>query len=149
MKRLLMFVGVAVIAAAMYVAASPASQQGGFASQKEVTALKKQVAGLSKSLKSTKKEADAVAGFLSDCFLSQNAGVWGVSQFGDGQNGTFGYYYTDNGTDYQNITALDFDGGTTPDAYFQAVDPACVSTALKHQLKPDNAHQPLFSERKH
>ena len=44
MKRLLMFVGVAVVAAAMYVAASPASQQGSFASQKEVTALKKQVA---------------------------------------------------------------------------------------------------------
>ena len=64
MKRLLMFVGVAVVAAAMYVAASPASQQGGFASQKEVSALKKQVASLSKSLKSTKKEADAVAGFL-------------------------------------------------------------------------------------
>ena len=76
MKRLLMFVGVAVIAAAMYVAASPASQQGGFASQKEVSALKKQVASLSKSLKSTKKESDAVAGFLGDCFLSTNAGVW-------------------------------------------------------------------------
>jgi hypothetical protein len=142
MKRLLMFVGVAVIAAAMYVAASPASQQGGFAPQKEVAALKKQVASLSKSLKSTKKESDAVAGFLGDCFLSTNAGVWGVSQFGD-PAGTFGYSYTDNGTTYQNITALDFDGGTTPQAFFQAVDPACVSTALKHQLKPG------LLERKH
>jgi hypothetical protein len=142
MKRLLMFVGVAVVAAAMYVAASPASQQGGFASQKEVSALKKQVASLSKSLKSTKKESDAVAGFLSDCFLSTNAGVWGVSQFGD-PAGTFGYSYTDNGSTYQNITALDFDGGTTPQAFFQAVDPTCVSSALKHQLKPG-----LF-ERKH
>lgn len=142
MKRLLMFVGVAVIAAAMYVAASPASQQGGFASQKEVSALKKQVSSLSKSLKSTKKESDAVAGFLSDCFLSTNAGVWGVSQFGD-PAGSFGYSYTDNGTTYQNITALDFDGGTTPQAFFQAVDPTCVSSALKHQLKPG-----LF-ERKH
>ena len=142
MKRLLMFVGVAVVAAAMYVAASPASQQSSGPSAKQFSALKKQVAGLSKSLKSTKKEADAVAGFLSDCFLSQNAGVWGVSQFGDPQ-GSFGYSYTDNGTTYQNITALDFDGGTTPNAYFQAVDPTCVSTALKHQLKAG-----LF-ERKH
>jgi len=133
MKRLLMFVGVAVIAAAMYVAASPASQQGGFASQKEVSALKKQVASLSKSLKSTKKESDAVAGFLSDCFLSTNAGVWGVSQFGD-PAGSFGYSYTDNGTTL--VTALDFDGTTTPQAFFQAVDPTCVSSALKHQLRP-------------
>ena len=136
MKRLWMFVGVAVIAAAMYVAASPASQQSSGPTAKQFAALKKQVASLSKSLKSTKKQSNAVAGFLADCFLSQNAGVWAVSQFGDGQNNTFGYWYTDNGTDYVNITALDFDGGATPDAYFQAVDPACVSGALKHQLKP-------------
>jgi hypothetical protein len=138
-----MFVGVAVIAAAMYVAASPASQQGGFASQKEVSALKKQVANLSKSLKSTKKESDAVAGFLGDCFLSTNAGVWGVSEFGDGQNKAFGYQYNDGTNPTYNTSALDFDGSTTPQAFFQAVDPSCVSTALKHQLKPG-----LF-ERKH
>ena len=143
MKRFLMFVGVAVIAAAMYVAASPASQQSTGVTAKQFSALKKQVASLSKSLKSTKKEADAVAGFLSNCFLSQNAGVWGVSQFGDPQ-GTFGYSYTDSPTSTAvNITALDFDGSTTPQASFQAVDPACVSTALKHQLKPGSF------ERKH
>jgi hypothetical protein len=141
MKRLWMFVGVAVIAAAMYVAASPASQQGGFATQKEVTALQKKVASLSKTLKTTKKESDAVAGFVQDCFLSSNGGVWGVSQFGDGQSpvgsGTFGYWYKDtaSGTPYW-ITALDFDGSNTPNAFFQAVNPQCVSTALKHQLKP-------------
>lgn len=149
MKRLSMLVGVAVVAAAMYVAASPASQQGSFASQKEVTALQKQVASLSKSLKQTKKQSNEVAGFLSDCFLSNNAGVWGVSQYGDGQSGTFGYWYTDNGTNYQNITALDLDGTATPMAYFQAVDPTCVNTALRHQLKPDRAHQPLFGARRH
>jgi hypothetical protein len=153
MKRLLMFVGVAVIAAAMYVAASPASQQSSGVTAKQFSALKKQVASLSKSLKSTRKEADAVAGFLSDCFLSQNAGVWGVSQFGDGQSpvgsGTFGYWYTDNGTNYFNITALDFDGSTTPEAFFQAVDPTCVNTALRHQLKGSDTRQPLLSQRKH
>jgi hypothetical protein len=147
MKRLLMFVGVAVIAAAMYVAASPASQQGGFASQKEVSALKKQVANLSKSLKSTKKESDAVAGFLGDCFLSTNAGVWGVSQFGDGQGATFGYSYTDASKTTTLVTALDFDGSTTPQAFFQAVDPTCVSTALKHQLK--RQLKPASFERTH
>ena len=143
MKRFWMFVGVAVIAAAMYVAASPASRQSSGPTAKQFAALKKQVASMNKTLKSTTKEADAVAGFLSNCFLSQNAGVWPVSQFGDGQNHTFGYWYTDNGTDYSNVTALDFDGGSTPDALFQAVDPSCVSSALKHQLKPG------LYERKH
>ena len=138
MKRLWMFVGVAVVAAAMYVAASPASQQGAFASQKEVAALKKQVASLSKTLKNTKKESDAVAGFLGDCFLSQNAGVWGVSQFGD-PAGTFGYHFLNsqaNGATEITTSALDFDGANTPNAFFQAVDPTCVSTALRHQLRP-------------
>jgi hypothetical protein len=145
MKRLLMFVGVAVVAAAMYVAASPASQQSSGPTAKQFSALKKQVASLSKSLKSTKKEGDAVAGFLSECFLSQNAGVWGVSEFGDTQNATptSGYHWYDSTNGEQLVTALDFDGGTTPNAYFQAVDPSCVSSALKHQLKPG-----LF-ERKH
>lgn len=150
MKRLLMFVGVAVVAAAMYVAASPASQQGSGPTAKQFSALKKQVAGLSKTLKATKKESDAVAGFLSDCFLSQTAGVYGVSQVGD-PAGTFGYQFLASGsTTPVSTSAMDFDAGTTPDAYFQAVDPSCVSTALKHQLKPHSgARLPLLSEIRH
>ena len=50
MKRFLMLVGVAVVAAAMYVAASPASQQSG-PTAKQFNALKKQVASLSKTVK--------------------------------------------------------------------------------------------------
>jgi hypothetical protein len=148
----MMFVGVAVVAAAMYVAASPASQQGGFASAKSVAALKKQVGSLSKSLKATKKESDAVAGFLADCFLSPNAGVVGVSQFGDTQNqpATFGYHYKDPTNGEQFVTALDADGSATPGAFLQAVDPTCVKAALKHRLKlGSDARRPLLSGRSH
>ena len=93
------------------------------------------MASLSKSLKATKKAANFAAGFIADCVVSQNSAVFPVSEFGDGQSGTFGYWYTDNGTDYQNITALDFDGGSSPDALFLSIDPQCVNTSgLKHGL---------------
>jgi hypothetical protein len=136
MKRLLMLVGVAAVAAAMYVAASPASQQGSFASQKEVAALKKQVASLSKSLKATKKAANFAASFIADCVVSQNAAVFPVSEFGDGQNGTFGYQYNDGTKPTYSTSALDFDGSSSPAALFLSIDPQCVSTSgLKHGLK--------------
>ena len=46
------------------------------------------------------------------CFLSQNAGIVGVSQFGDTQNqpGTFGYVYHDPPNARPLATALDADG---------------------------------------
>jgi len=52
MKRFLLLVGVAAVAAAMYVAASPASQQSKGPTLKQFNALKKQVATLNKTLKS-------------------------------------------------------------------------------------------------
>ena len=138
MKRFLMLVGVAVVAAAMYVAASPASQQATGPTAKQFNALKKQVAALSKKLKTTKSEADASVGFLAACFLSTNAGVWGVNEFGD-PNGSApeGYVYQPPGAVPTVLTtALDFTSSTSPTAWFQAVDPTCVNTALRHRLKP-------------
>ena len=64
MKRFMLLVGVAVVAAAMYVAASPASQQASGPSAKQFAALKKQVASLSKSLKTVKAEANDADGFV-------------------------------------------------------------------------------------
>lgn len=134
MMRLLMLVGVAAVAAAMYVAASPASQQGSFASQKEVAALKKQVASLSKSLKATKKAANFAAGFIADCVVSQNSAVFPVTEFGDPQ-GTFGYHFLESNSSEITTSALDFDGGSSPDALFLSIDPQCVNTSgLKHGL---------------
>ena len=51
MNRFLMLVGVAVVAAAMYVAASPASQQSKGPSEKQFLALKKTVTAQGKKLK--------------------------------------------------------------------------------------------------
>jgi outer membrane murein-binding lipoprotein Lpp len=152
MKRFLMLVGVAVVAAAMYVAAGTASQQSRGPTAKQFNALKAQVATLGKKLKATKAEADAAVGFIAECLVSQNAGVWGVSEFGDGSSAaTFGYRWLDAGAATEiNVTALDFDGSTTPDTYLQAVDPTCVNTSpLRHLLKPGSAKLPLTGERSH
>ncbi len=127
MKRFLMLVGVAAVAAAMYVAASPASQQSRGPTARQFNALKREVATLSKNLKATKTEADAVVSFIQGCLISTNAGALPVSDFGDPQ-GTFGYWYTDNGTDYFNTTALDIDTSSTPGGFLQLVDPSCVTT---------------------
>jgi hypothetical protein len=135
MKRFLMLVGVAVVAAAMYVAASPASQRSTGPTQKQFLALQKKVTALSKSLKTTKSEADAAVGFIASCLVSTKAGALGVSQFGD-PNGTFGYRYDSDGTGPTADTftsAIDADGSATPAAYLQAVDPTCIAPALRHR----------------
>ena len=75
MKRFMMLVGVAVVAAAMYVAASPASQQAGRPSAKQFAALKKQVASLSKTLKPVKAEANDADGFVRTCLISTDSVV--------------------------------------------------------------------------
>ena len=93
MKRFLMLVGVAAVAAAMYVAASPASQQSRGPTLKQFNALKKQVATLNKTLKAVKSEADAAVGIIGTCYLHQNSdGTVGfnfmpVSQFGNSSAG--------------------------------------------------------------
>ena len=74
MKRFLMLVGVAVVAAAMYVAASPASQQAG-PTAKQFAALKKQVAALSKKVKSTQTDVDTLAFAYVHCSLPSEIGV--------------------------------------------------------------------------
>ena len=89
MKRFLMLVGVAVVAAAMYVAASPASQQSKGVSPKEFNVLKKEVASTNKTVKALKTLATAEAKLLTDCVKIAIP----VDQFGDGQNQTEGYDY--------------------------------------------------------
>jgi outer membrane murein-binding lipoprotein Lpp len=151
MKRFLMLVGVAVVAAAMYVAASPASQQSKGPTAKQFKALEKQVATLSKSLKAVKSEANAAAGFISDCFVSANSGVLPINEFGD-PNGTFGYQFTATmGGTVTSTTALDVDQSTPfKGAYVQGVDPACVTPALRHaSTRSGQLHLMLRAERAH
>ena len=149
MKRFLMLVGVAIVAGAMYVAASPASQQAKkpkAPTAKQFNALKKQVASLSKSLKAlkadetkVKADATAAAGFLETCFVN----VAPISQFGSPSDGFL------FGTSVTNAprTALDIDSSTTPDALIQMVEPICVtSSTAKHTL---HGRFPLRAERSH
>jgi hypothetical protein len=152
MKRFLMLVGVAVVAAAMYVAASPASQQSTGPSAKQFKALRKQVSSLSKELKTVKAEANAAAGFIGSCLASSNSGVLPINEFGD-PAGTFGYKYTNTGTDSVNVTALDVDQSTPFNGvYLQGVDPSCVQAAAGHRQTRSGAghlHFSLRAERAH
>ena len=134
MKRFLMLVGVAAVAASMYVAASPASQQSTGPTAKQFNALKKQVATLNKKLKLVKSEADAAVTLIGDCYLVINGNSVGfatlpVTQFGvSGPGFLFG---TDSGSATPR-TALDVNTGSTPDAYLQAINPSCFASALRH-----------------
>jgi hypothetical protein len=97
MKRFLMLVGVAAVAAAMYVAASPASQQASGPTARQFKALKAQVASLSKTVKGLKK-------VVTDCVQIAIP----VNQFGDAQNQTEGYMYNQpSGAGQFLTTALD------------------------------------------
>ena len=137
MKRFLMLVGVAAVAAAMYVAASPASQQSKTPTEKQFLALEKKVTTLSKSLKTVKSEANAAVGFIATCLVSTNSGALPVSEFGDTATpGTFGYNYLPSASGTPGFTtALDIDGSAAPQGYLQIVDSSCVSaTGLRHAL---------------
>src|SRR6476659_6830740 len=96
MRRFLMLVAVAAVAGAMYVAAAPGSQQSAGPTAKQFNALKKQVAALSKKLKTTKLEADAVATIVGSCYLMANGTGFEVLPVSELGNVTEGYLF---GTD--------------------------------------------------
>jgi hypothetical protein len=135
MKRFLMLVAVAAVAGAMYVAASPASQQAKGPTLKQFNALKKQVATLSKQVKTVvKPEADAAVEIIGACYLKDNGNgtagflVMPVSQRGTSANG----YEFGTGTGNVPTTALD-EVASGPQAYLQEVDPQCATTSfLRH-----------------
>jgi hypothetical protein len=111
MKRFLMLVGVAVVAAAMYVAASPASQQAKGPTAKQFKALKKQVTALGHTVKGLKTVAAAEAAVITDCLQVAVP----VNQFGDpdgSQSGTTEGYVYGKGT-FPGDTANPVTGYTT------------------------------------
>jgi hypothetical protein len=136
MKRFLMLVGVAAVAAAMYVAASPASQQSRGPTLKQFNALKKQVATLNKKLKAVTSEADAAVGIIGTCYLHQNSDgtvgftVMPVSQLG---NSTSGYLFGTPGVGTPTATTALNEVTSSPQAYLQEVAPDCATvSALRH-----------------
>jgi hypothetical protein len=106
MKRFLMLVGVAVVAAAMYVAASPASQQSSGPTAKQFKALKKQVAALSKKVKTLQTDLNDLALVYVHCSLPSEIGI---AQRG---NSTSGYLFGDS-TASAPTTALDLSSSPT------------------------------------
>jgi hypothetical protein len=149
MKRFSMFVGVAVVAAAMYVATSQASQQVRFAPEPQVIALEKKVTTLNNTLKMTKKEADAAVGIIGACYLNTSGSTANivdmpVSQFG---NTSSGFLFGNSGSSTPR-TALDINTAS-PQAYLQQVNSACVSgAALRHgAVRSGIARFELWAER--
>jgi hypothetical protein len=134
MQRFLIFVGVAVVAAAMYVAASPASQQAKAPSAKQFKALQKQVAALKKDETSVKKLTIALATIVGGCYLDSSGNIvtLPVSDFG---TTTLGFLFGAPGTPPASATArsaLDINA-TSPTAELQEVNPTCLSASgLKH-----------------
>jgi hypothetical protein len=133
MQRFLIFVGVAVVAAAMYVAASPASQQAKGPSAKQFKALQKQVAALKKDETSVKKLTVALAEIVGGCYLdsSSNLLTLPVSDFGTATSGfVFG---PPNSTAGQIArSALDVNP-SSPSENLQEVNTTCLSSSgLKH-----------------
>jgi opacity protein-like surface antigen len=136
MKRFLLLVGVAVVAAAMYVAASPASQQAKGPTAKQFNALKKQVASLSKTETAVKKLAVAEGALLTACMKIAVP----INQFGDpdgtGSGTKQGYRYGKTNpavlSPTTDIFTTGLDVSSTSDtgaAWFTAGDSTC-GTAL-------------------
>jgi hypothetical protein len=126
MQRFLIFVGVAVVAAAMYVAASPASQQAKAPSAKQFNTLKKQVAALKKDETAVKKLTIAVAGLVVTCYADSNGNLVSlpVSQFGSTTSG----YLFGTTTAFAPRTALDINS-SSPTASLQEVNSTCLSSS--------------------
>ena len=125
MRRFLMLLAVAVVAGAMYVAASPASQQSTGPTAKQFSALKRQVKIMSRVLKTVKTQAGRADAYIRLCLTSPTAGAMPVSEFGDAVNHTKGYSYFD-GTRTYYTSALDIDTSATPGAYLQKVKRGCA-----------------------
>ncbi|HZT84430.1 MAG TPA: hypothetical protein VE984_03285 [Gaiellaceae bacterium] len=141
MKRFLMLVAVAVVAASMYVAASPAGPQASGPTARQFKALQKQVKTLSKDLKKlktdesqVKKAANAAVLYIGACFFVPNTSTIAslpVSQFG---SASAGFLFGTSAAAATPRTALDVNT-STPSAHLQEVNAACVSgssTALRH-----------------
>jgi opacity protein-like surface antigen len=106
MKRFLMLVGVAVVAAAMYVAASPASQQAKGPTARQFKALKNQVTALGHTVKGLKTVVAAEGKLLTDCVKIAVP----INQFGDPDGSLSG---TAQGYDYGKGTWPGTIGPTT------------------------------------
>jgi hypothetical protein len=156
MKRFLMLVGVAVVAAAMYVAAAPGSQQATGPTAKQFNALKKQVASLNKNLKTLKKDeaqvktaAIAAVEYIGACFLDSNDNIENlqVNEFGNTTATGFLFGTAGGGSSATTRSALDVDASGSPLAYLQEITPACVTGTQSSAASSSIARLHLWAER--
>jgi hypothetical protein len=154
MKRLLMLVGVAVVAAAMYVSVSPASQQSRGPTAKQFKALKKQVAILSKTLKTVKGEASASVDYIGACLLIPTGpstftiAALPVSQFGSSSDG---FMYGANPATATPRTGLDIETAD-PQVYLQEVTSKCIGNSAplrRGASRWDGSRLQLWADRGH
>jgi len=154
MKRFLMLVGVAVVAAAMYVAAAPGSPQATGPTVKQFAALKKQVASLNKKLKALTKDekvvrtaAGAAVGYIAACFLDSNGNIQNlpVTQFGSTSAG-FLFGAPNGGATATARTGLDVDTSGSAQSFLQKVTPACITSSASSSQQSGVTLQ-LWSER--
>lgn len=134
MKRFLMLVGVAVVAAAMYVAAGSASQQSKGVTQKQFKALSKKVAAQGKTIKQLTQFAGLEATLIGDCVQVAVP----IDQFGDGSaTPTEGYNYSQpSGAGDFLTTALDVsDSSDTGALYITGGDASCGSLVNSTALR--------------
>ena len=120
MARFLMLLGVAAVAGAMYVAAASGSQQSAGVTTKQFQALKKQVATLNTTVK-------ALTGVLVAC----DAHAVPINQYGDAENGAYGYHYLQpDGTTEIVTSALDISSASDTGAGWFAYGSSSCYTKL-------------------
>ncbi len=147
MNRFLILVGVAVVAAAMYVAASPASQQSKGPTAKQFLALKKTVTAQGKKIKLLDELAAIEVSVIEDCI--QNAVP--IDQFGNpGATTPEGYHYDLPGNNPEEIltTALDVTDPTQDNGalFITGGDATCGTlvngAGLRHAAAKAGIHLP-------
>jgi hypothetical protein len=151
MKRFLMLVGVAVVAAAMYVAASPASQQSKGPSEKQFLALEKKVTAQGKTIKTLKTLAAVEVTFFTDCV----GAAIPIDQFGNPTgNPAEGYHYLLPSNNPQEIltTGLDVSDSSDTGALYITGGTASCSTlvngsGLRHLASKAGVALPRASHR--
>lgn len=150
MRRLLMLIGVAAVAGAMYVAAASGSQRSTGPTAKQFKALKTQVASLSKKLKNVKSEADLSVEIIGTCYLtlSGNTASFVVAPVSQRGSATDGYLFGTSPATAIPQTALDINTAS-PQAYLQEVNSPCVTGgALKHgAVRSGMSRLQLWAER--
>jgi opacity protein-like surface antigen len=117
MTKALAVVVAVVVAVAAYAVTATAGQQA--VTPKQFKALSSKVTNVQKKLTSLQKELRGLEGCITQAVA--------VGQYGDGDNGTFGYsYHNSSGQDFYT-TALDLADPSSATSFMLLTDAQCAS----------------------